>query len=92
MFAIVIVALWLGSAVAGWLWFWPWLIAPAVDYGLYASKATARYRAAEAKHGLSRDVRSTAMLHRANFDLVAKALLQHILIFGAAAGVHWLLG
>jgi hypothetical protein len=91
MLAIIIAALWIGSAVAGWYLFWPWLIVPVACYGLYVARAMAGIRSAQARNGIPADARTTGMMHRANAELIVKALLQHLAIFGATAGLHWLL-
>ena len=45
---LVLVGLWIGSAVAGWLLFWPWLVIPIAVVSLYAARISARFRAARA--------------------------------------------
>lgn len=90
--AVTVVALWIGSAVAGWQLFWPWLIVPAAVIGLHIMRVSATMRAARERNGLSASGRSGALMASANLQLIVITLVQHAMIFGAAAGGHWLFG
>jgi len=93
MLAIAIIALWIGSAVAGWNSYWPWLIVPFGAYCLYIAWFMSRMRAARKRVGFptSPRVPGTSMAP-ANAQLILLGMLQHAAIFGAAAGIHWVLG
>lgn len=91
---IVIIALWIGSAVAGWYLFWPWLVAPVVVMGLYALRIVGNMRAARQRIGLPVEGagRPGTSMTGANFRLLLVTFVQHLAIFGIAAGAHWLVG
>lgn len=94
MFAFVIIALWIGSVIAGWLSFWPWLIVPVVAYVLYVIRMMAQMRAARVQFGIpasSTGAPGTSMAG-ANVRLILLAGLQHLAIFGLAFGAHRLFG
>jgi hypothetical protein len=90
----VIIALWVGSAIAGWFLFWPWLIVPVAVIGRYMMRVTARFRAARVRNGLpvgGVGKPGTSMVGP-NIRLLMVTLVQHIAIFGIFAGIHWVIG
>lgn len=91
--AVVIIALWIGSAIAGWFLFWPWLFVPVVLIGLHIARTMERMRAARERNGLpTRGGISGASMAGANARLLILTALQHAAIFGVAAGAHRLVG
>jgi hypothetical protein len=91
---IVLIVLWIGSAIAGWLLFWPWLVAPVVVVGLYAMRVTAKFHAARERNGLpvGGTGRPGTSMAAPNTTLLITTFVQHLAIFGIAAAVHWMLG
>ena len=90
--AIVIVALWIGSAVAGWLLFWPWLAIPVAVIGLHIMRLMNRMSAARRRNGLpDPPIGGLGSMAKANTGLLAVTFIQHLAIFAAAASLHWLL-
>lgn len=91
--AIIVIALWIGSAVAGWLMFWPWLVVPVAVIGLHIMRLMSRMSAARRRNGLPDPPRGgSGEIAKANRALLTGTLVQHVAIFGAAAGLHWILG
>lgn len=89
--AVLIVALWIGSAIAGWYLFWPWLVVPVAVIGLHIMRMTANMRAAMERNGIRRTGAPGTSMAGANVQLLVVTLIQHAAIFGVAAGIHWLL-
>lgn len=91
--AVVIVLLWIGSAVAGWYLFWPWLSVPAAVIVLHILRASGHMRAARQRIGLPAggSGRPGTSMAGANFQLFVVTVVQHSAVFGVAAGVHWLI-
>lgn len=90
--AIILVALWIGSAVAGWFLFWPWLIVPMLVVGLYMMRINANLRAARVRNGLpigGTGYPGTSMAG-SNAKLMFVTLAQHLAIFGVAAATGWM--
>lgn len=94
MIAITITLLWIGSAIAGWFSFWPWLFVPVAFAGLHILRAMSGIRAARKKWGISTNRRRVPGISvaGANAQLLVGTLLQHLAIFGLGAGLHWLVG
>ena len=92
--AILIIALWIGSAVAGWYLFWPWLAVPVAFIGLQILRIMGNMRAARQRTRvpLRGSGRPGTSMTSANVQLLVVTFLQHLAIFGSAAGIHWLLG
>jgi hypothetical protein len=91
--ALIIVALWIGSAVAGWFLYWPWLIVPAAVIGLHIVRVMKRMQTVRERNGLTTPIgRPGTSMASPNLQLVAVTLLQHGIIFGLAAGVYRLFG
>jgi hypothetical protein len=92
--AIVVILLWIGSAIAGWFLFWPWLIVPLVVIGLYMMRINAGFRAARERNGLpiGGSIRAGTSMAGPNARLLTVTLVQHLAIFGVAAAIHWMLG
>ena len=88
--AIVVFALWIGSAIAGWYLFWPWLVAPVAMIGLHIMRVSANMRAARERNGLLVSGRPGTSMAGANVQLLVVTLIQHAVIFGIVAGVHHL--
>ncbi|MFT3964538.1 MAG: hypothetical protein QM690_01480 [Sphingobium sp.] len=88
--AVIVIALWIGSAIAGWNLFWPWLVVPVAVIGLHVMRVMGTMRAARERNGLPLSGRPGTSMAGANVQLLVVTLLQHAAIFGAAAGVHWL--
>jgi hypothetical protein len=89
--AIVVIALWIASAVAGWHLFWPWLIVPVAVIGLHVMRVMGSMRAARERNGLTIAGRRGTSMAGANVRLLVFTLVQHAVIFGVAAGVHRIL-
>jgi hypothetical protein len=91
---LVIVALWIGSVVAGWFLFWPWLVVPVAVIGVYAMRVTAGFRAARVRNGIpvGGTGRPGTSMVPANTRLLIVTFLQHLVIFGITAAVRWTLG
>ena len=89
---ILLVTLWIGSAVAGWFLFWPWLIIPIVVVGLYAMRVTSGFSAARERNGLPVGTGSagTSMI-APHTRLLMVTAVQHVAIFGIAAVIGWIL-
>ncbi|MFA5965356.1 MAG: hypothetical protein WC804_15175 [Sphingomonas sp.] len=88
--AVIVFALWIGSAVAGWFLFWPWLVVPLAVFGLHIMRMSARMRAARERNGLPVSGPLGTSMTGANVQLLAVTLVQHAVIFAVAAGVHGL--
>lgn len=90
---VAIIVLWIGSAIAGWLLFWPWLAVPIVVVGFFAMRINAGFRAARIRNGLpvGGSVRAGTSMVPATMKLLFVTVVQHLAIFVAAAGVHWVL-
>ncbi|WP_156029903.1 hypothetical protein [Sphingomonas sp. URHD0057] len=91
---LILIGLWLGSAIAGWFLFWPWLAVPLAVIGLYVMRFNARLRAARERNGLpigGTGFPGTSMVGP-NVKLLVMTLAQHLAIFGAAAALHWMVG
>ena len=91
---LVVISLWIGSAVAGWHLWWPWLFVPIIVIGSHIAKVTANMRTIRDRNGLpsSRSVTPSHSMAAANTQLLAVTLIQHLAIFGASAGVNWIVG
>lgn len=90
--AIIVIALWIGSAIAGWYLFWPWLVVPVAVIGLHIMRLSANMRAARERNGLPVSGRPGTSMAGANVQLLVVTLVQHAVIFGIGAGAHWLFG
>ena len=90
---IVIIALWIGSAVAGWYLYWPWLMVPVAVIGLHILRVTANMRAARQRLGMPAggSGHPGTSMTGANIQLLVVTLAQHLAIFGVGAGIHWLI-
>jgi len=88
--ALLVIALWVGSAVAGWHLFWPWLVVPVAVMGLHVMRMSAHMRAARERNGLPVSGRPGTSMAGANVQLLVVTLVQHAVIFGVAAGLHHL--
>ena len=91
---VALVVLWIGSAIAGWFLFWPWLLVPIAFIGLHIIRASARMRAAYERNGLPipGTGRPGTSMAGPNARLLTVTLIQHLAIFGVVAVVHWMLG
>lgn len=87
-----LIALWIGSAIAGWFFFLPWLAMPIVVVGILALRINAGFRAARIRNGLPMggNIRHGTSILPATVKLLFVTAAQHFAIFEAAAGVHWL--
>ncbi|MEO5493033.1 MAG: hypothetical protein ABIR08_03290 [Sphingomonas sp.] len=90
--ALVVIALWIGSAVAGWFTFWPWLIVPVAVICVHMMRVSAQMRAARERNGIPVSGRPGTSMTGANVQLIVVTLVQHAAIFGIATGVHWIAG
>ena len=90
--AIVVMALWIGSAIAGWHLFWPWLVVPMAVIGLHITRVSGNMRAARQRMGIpaAGTGRPGTSMAGANIQLIVATLIQHLFIFGMFAAVHWL--
>ncbi|QVM82966.1 hypothetical protein [Novosphingobium decolorationis] len=89
--ALLVLMLWLGSAVAGWFLFWPWLSVPVVVIGIHIMRVMARMKAVARRNGMSSSALAGSMTS-ANTRLLVGTLIQHAVIFGVVAFVHYLVG
>ena len=84
---LLIVLLWIGSAIAGWFWFGWWL---AVPLGFLACHAwTVSGRAKKHMQSLGFGNTGGSEMTAANVQLVAFGGLQHAAIFGITALIRW---
>ncbi|MDB5584741.1 MAG: hypothetical protein JWR80_9917 [Bradyrhizobium sp.] len=88
--AIILMAFWVGSAVAGWFLFWPWLLVPIAVIALHIARVSGRMRAMRERNGLPATGHGTSMAG-ANIQLLLTTLIQHAAIFGSAAVAHLLI-
>jgi hypothetical protein len=90
---VTIIALWIGSAIAGWFFFWPWLALPIIVIGFFAARINAGFRAARIRNGLpvAGNLRAGTSMVPATLKLLFVTLAQHLAIFAVAGGVHWML-
>ena len=86
---LALVALWIGSAIAGWFGFWPWLMAPLLFIGIHIARASARMRAAYQRNGLllGGTGRPGTSMVGPNVKLLTVTLVQHLVIFGIAFAI-----
>lgn len=94
MAAIIIIVLWIGSAVAGWFTFWPWLMAPIAFAVFHILRVRSGMRAARKMMGMPArgSGQPGTSMAGADAQLLIGTLLQHLAIFGIGAGLHWLIG
>jgi hypothetical protein len=93
MYALLILAMWIGSAVAGWLAYWPWLAVPIIFISLHIARVMAQLRAARARIGMppgGLKIPGTSMTGP-NLQLLGITFLQHLALFGVGWAAHWLL-
>lgn len=91
--AFVVILLWIGSAIAGWHNFWPWLAVPVSIIGLHVAR-TMRQMAALRRHYGFREptLGGPTSMFRANLMLLLHTFALNLVIFGGGLGLHALLG
>jgi hypothetical protein len=80
---IVIILLWIGSAVAGWNVAWIWLLVPVGIMSIHVARTAASMKQRWALNGMP--TKLPAEMRRANGQLLAFTFLQHLAIFGIFA-------
>lgn len=90
---IVVLLMWIGSAIAGWQFYWPWLVVPPGIVGLHILRVTGQMNAVRRRNGMSLPrLGEPGSMLRPNLTLLILTVLQHLCIFGIAAGAHRLFG
>jgi hypothetical protein len=87
--AAIVLLLWAGSIISGWLNFYWWLVLPPAIFLLHVIRFNRRMGKAYDRNGLPKD-RLIGNMLGPNITLIATAILQNSALFGVSALVHYL--